>query len=94
MHHDHESKPAIRRHPGEKLLQNRDAAGGSAEPNDGRRLIWIAPLVRAVAGIRALLVGRRRIERLGGGDVFLRHEIARRFASGQREHTPATRRIL
>ena len=66
MHHDDEGEAGVRLHVAEKLLQRRDSASRGAQADHRRRLVRIAPLLRAIARIVRRLVRGRGIELLGG----------------------------
>src|SRR4051812_10698138 len=76
MHHDHEGEAALRIHVAEELLQRPDPTSRCAESHYRRRLVRIAPLLRAIPLILARLVRRRRIELLREWIFLFRHGLA------------------
>ena len=79
VHHDHEGKPAFRIHLFEKLLEHRHSAGRGPEAHHRRRLIRVAAFGRAIARIRARIIGRRGI---GRRHLFFGHELREQGGAG------------
>ncbi len=73
MHHHDKGQPAIRRHVGKELLEDRDPAGRRAQTYDRRGLIRIAPFRRPSARLRPRRIRRRGIEAGSGGRFFGHH---------------------